>query len=240
MAKALERDIERLITKAFGDLTNWARCSEGIGEIAMQPNKVHEQTIRDQFRMFLDKRKWNGVSVLREEGKSPRYDIVLKRDSVPVAMVEVKTPFTNHDGIRNKTREYSDKGKCQLGPLHKDLHSLRTALDCGTLVAYSLVTPIGCYPVDSDGEMVVLNPRSIIKNEKAIKVSYPIKWPTRPDYETSVKHGTPEVDRVMKDFASEHGLIVKHIKGWDRVALPSPRPDVYTFLDCALYRVQLD
>ena len=243
MAKTIERDIERTVTKSYSDLVNWAKSSRRLGNVAMRPNGNQERTIHNQFRRFLEKRKYRDLGVCTDEpDQGLIYDIVLKRDSAIVAAIEVKTPFTNWDGITNKTRMYSNKRKRQPGPLHKDMHSLRTALDNGSSVAYSLVTPIGCYPVDSDGEMVVLDPRWNTRdgNEKAIKARYPhIQWPTRPDYDTNEKHGTPEVDRAMKDFAREHGLKVKRIKGWDRVKLSSPRSDVYTFLDCALYRVKL-
>ena len=125
--------------------------------------------------------------------------------------------------------------------MHKDLHSLRTALENGALVTYSLVTPLGCFPVNSDEEMVVLSPRWNTRegNEKAVNERYRIQWPTRPDYDYSVKDGKPEVDRAMKEYAREHGLNVQCIKGWERVELPRPRSDIYTFLDCALYRVKI-
>ena len=123
--------------------------------------------------------------------------------------------------------------------MHKDLHSLRTALESGPSSVFWLVTPIGCYPVDPDGDIVVFNHRNVRENEKEVKANYPIQWPTRSDYRTNAMHGTAEVDRAMCDFVSDHGLKASRIKGWTKVEVPSPRQDVYAFLDCALYKVRL-
>ena len=239
MSKAAQGNIEGRVTAAYSDLISWAKGSKGMGRIAMQPNKGQEEFIRRQLLRFLRKRRWKGGTVLDEEGQNPRYDIVMKHQSTTVAAIEVKTPFTNHDGITHKTREYSSRSELRPGDLHKDLHSLRTALQDGTSVSYSLVIPIGSYPVDVEGGMVVFY-RGAKRNEEAVKAKYPILWPTRQDYETNPKHGTLEVDRAMNDLGSDHGLEINRIKGWDKVEVPSPRLDVFTFIDCALFRVQLE
>ena len=177
----------------------------------------------------------DNVRVLSEEAryyaghKNYRHDILVLQHSETVAVVEVKTPFTNHDGIRNKTRKPEH--------LPKDMDALKAALEGGVDVAYSLVTPIGCYPVDSQGEMIILNANSIMGNEKEVKAKHKIQWPTRPDYETSNENGKQEVDRAVTDLAGERSLIVRRIKGWNRVDLPNPRSRVHAFMDFALYRV---
>ena len=164
------------------------------------------------------------------DGNVYRHDIIVRRDSRIVAVVEVKTPFSDPPGIRGKTRKPDH--------LPKDMLALKAALNKGAYATYEFITPIGCYPVDSDGNMVVLH-NAIIKNAEAIRKRYGIRWPTRPDYETNPKHGKPEVDLAMRELADERGLKVKRIKGWQKVILPNPKPNIHAFLDCALYKVQL-
>ena len=119
------------------------------------------------------------------------------------------------------------------------MNVLKAALETEASSAYALITPIGCYPVDSNGNMIVLNRRSLKKNEEAIKAKYKIQWPTRPDHETNSLHGKQEVDRAMKELAEERRLKVNRIKGWQKVVLPNPKSNIRAFLDCVLYRVEL-
>ena len=158
-------------------------------------------------------------------------DITVKLNNEIVTVIEIKTPFTNHDGIRNKAGRNSNY-------LPKDMDVLKVALVNGVSAVYELVTPIGCYPVDVNGNMIVHH-NAIKKNEDSIKAEYDIQWPTRPDYETNPKHGKPEVDLAMRELADERGLKMRRIKGWQKVVLPKPKPNLYTFLDCALYKVRL-
>ena len=227
--------MDKQVRVAFDNLVQWAGNSPLLGEIAAQPNGRHERTVSDRFREFLEGQLINNVRVVSEEARfytrHQKYihDILVLQHSATVAVVEVKTPFTNNDGIRNKT----------LKPEHlpKDMDALKAALQGGVDVAYSLITPIGCYPVDSQGEMIILNANSIMGNEKEVKAKHKIQWPTRPDYETSNQHGKQEVDRAMTDLAGERSLIVRRIKGWNSVDLPNPHPRVHAFMDFALYRV---
>ncbi len=226
-------DVDRQVCVAFDNLVQWAGNSVLLGEIAAQPNGRHERTVSDRFRNCLDGQGLGDM--LPEEtrnytGQTYRHDIVAMQGSEVVAVVEVKTPFTNHDGIRNKT------GKPEHLP--KDMDALKAALCGGATTAYALVTPIGCYPVDSNGGMIVLNPNSIRNNEKEVKTKYMIQWPTRPDYENSTKHGKCEVDRAIADLATERNLSVRRIKGWNHVELPNPHDGVNVFIDCALYKVR--
>ena len=230
------RDLDNRVIRAFDELTSKASRSHLLGEIAFQPRGRHEKTISDLFSSALSEQMPGNVRVYREESKyyagenTYRHDIIVKGDSEITMVVEVKTPFTNRDGVRNKTRKSEH--------LPKDLHALKSALESEPLSAYALVTPIGCFPVDIDGKTIVLEP-SIVRNEKEVKASYNIQWPTRPDYEANPKVGKQEVDRAMKELADERGLKVKRIKGWQRVELPKPKPNILAFLDCALYKVQL-
>ncbi len=224
--------VDRTICVAFDNLIQWAEDSALLSEIAAQPNGRQERTVSNHFRNFLYEQGLGDV--LHEEtrnyaGQNYRHDIVAMQNSEVVTVVEVKTPFTNHDGIRNKTRKSEH--------LPKDMDALKAALCSGATTAYDLVTPIGCYPVDSNGRMIVLNPNSIRSNEKEVKVKYKIQWPTRPDYEFSREHGKRQVDRAIVDLAGERNLNVRRIRGWQRVDLPNPRPDVNAFVDCALYKV---
>ena len=118
------------------------------------------------------------------------------------------------------------------------MRALKAALTDGAPANYALISPIGCYPMDSDGNMIVLY-NAVGKNAEAIRKKYGIRWPTRRDYETSPEHGKKEVDRAMKELADELELKVAQLKCWTKVELPSPKPDIRAFLDCALYRVRL-
>lgn len=226
--KVRSADIDGRVSEAFEDLVNWAKASSLLGEIAMRPNGRHEYTIANEFCGLLRKRKWNDAILRREYSQgNRRHDIVAKRNSRMDMVIEVKTPFTNHDGIRSKTRKNEH--------LPKDMDSLKTALDSGAANAYALITPIGCYPVDAREGMIVRDFGSLTKNEEAIKREFGIQWPTRRDYETT---GKEEVENAMTVLAAERSLKVKRIKGWTKVKLPSPRPGICAFIDCALYKVR--
>lgn len=228
------RDLDDRVISAFEELVCWASGSSLLGQIAMQPNGRHEKTVSDQFCDALNEQELDEARAFREAGignQTYKYDILVRRASEILVAVEVKTPFTNRDGIRHKTRRNSKY-------LPKDMDSLKAALESGVMAAYELVTPIGCYPVDSDGEMIVLD-STIVRNEAAAKTQYGIKWPTRHDYETNASNGKPEVDLSMRELADERGLKVIQLKGWEKVLLSSPKPSIRTFLDCALYKVQI-
>ena len=225
-------NVDYLVIGAFDELVSKASKSRVLGEIARQPRRQHEKTVSSMFRSVLDTQLSGEMNVLSEEpmlGYQP--DIMVKLNTEIVMVVEIKTPFTNYDGIRNKTRRNSDY-------LPKDVDVLKVALVNGVAAVYELVTPIGCYPVDVNGNMVVHH-NAIKKNEDSIKAEYDIQWPTRPDYETNPKVGKQEVDLAMHELADERGLKVKRIKGWQRVELPRPKPNIHSFLDCALYKVRL-
>ena len=225
-------NVDYLVIGAFDELVSKASKSRVLGEIARQPRRQHEKTVSSMFRSVLDTQLSGEMNVLSEEpmlGYQP--DIMVKLNTEIVMVVEIKTPFTNYDGIRNKTRRNSDY-------LPKDVDVLKVALVNGVAAVYELVTPIGCYPVDVNGNMVVHH-NAIKKNEDSIKAEYDIQWPTRPDYETNPKVGKQEVDLAMRELADERGLKVKRIKGWQKVILPNPKPNIHAFLDCALYKVQL-
>ncbi len=222
-------EIDRQVGEAFDGLVTWIGTSHPLGKIAEQPNGQHERTVEDEFCRLLGEQRWNGADLqLRRQHRqgSFRRDIVALRDTEIVFAVEVKTPFTNQDGINNKTRKKEH--------LPKDMDSLKAVLDAGAVIAYCLITPIGCYPVDRSGDMIVREPNSVNENEKAIKREFKVQWPTRKDYEAT---GTREVERAMKALADERNLEAIRTKGWTKVELPSPRSGIYAFMDCALYRV---
>ena len=228
------RDLDNRVISAFDELVNKASRSSLLGEIAMQPNKRHESVVEDLFRGALQSNFSKHITIppdQKRERYGKQHDIIMMNGSEAIAKIEIKVPFTNKDGIRHKTRRKSIY-------LPKDMDSLKAALEDGVIAAYELVTPIGCFPVDSDGEMIVLE-KSIGKNENTVKAQYGIKWPTRHDYETNVGNGKQEVDIAMEELAIERGLEVTRLKDWQKVLLPSPQPNIHTFLDCALYKVKL-
>ena len=223
-------DIDRRVSEAFDGLVACARESHILGEIAMQPRGRHERTIEGEFLRLLSEREWPGAALQsqHQEGGYKR-DIVAHQDSKMALAVEIKTPFTNHDGINNKTRKKEH--------LPKDMDSLKAALDAGAVRAYYLVTPIGCYPVDRQGEMIVLDSGNVRKNEEAVNREFQIQWPTRQDYEST---GKPEVERAMQAVAGTRLIEARKVKDWVKVELPNPQTGINAFLDCALYRIRLN
>ena len=227
------RDIDNRVIGAFDELVSEASDSRLLGEIAMQPRRRHEKTIEDLFRSALRSLFDNLLTIPSNQTKESygyKHDIVASQGAETIVVVEIKAPFTDPPGIRGKTRKPEH--------LPKDMDALRAALEFGALTAYALITPIGCYPVDSNGAMIILH-NAIGKNAKAIKAQYGIQWPTRHDYGTNAANGKPEVDRAIKELTYEQGLRVKRIKGWQKVVLPNPKPNIRAFLDCALYKVEL-
>ena len=222
-------DLDAHLVKAFDGMVEWAEHSRLLGEIAMQPNGRHEKTIEDELCRLLREQILDTAVLEQQRSQSGyRRDIVAIQNSTLLFAVEIKTPFTNHDGITNKTRKPEH--------LPKDLSSLRTALEDGAMSAYYLITPIGCYPVNSSGSMLVLEPSSVTANEKAVKQKFGIRWPTRRDYEST---GITEVERAMKYCAEERSLEIERIMGWIKADLPNPQSSVRAFLDLALFRVQM-
>ena len=221
-------DLDKRVSEAFNNLVKWAEASSSLGKIAMQPNGQHERTISSEFCRLLGNQEWNGTVIHQEHSQGGfRRDIVALQNTALVFAIEVKTPFTNHDGINNKTRK--------MEYLPKDLDSLASALDAGAQRAYCLITPIGCYPANEKGEMIVLDSDNVRRNEDTIKKRFRIQWPTRRDYEAS---GKSEVERAMISLADERNLEANQIMGWTKVKLPSPQSGIHVFLDCALYQVR--
>ena len=224
-------ELDRQVSVAFDSVVKEATNSVRLGRLAMQPEGVLEETMRDLFKVALTEHCVGVVAVSPEarrnypDGRTYRHDIVVTLESGKVVVVEVKTPFTNQDGITSKTRKSEQ--------LPKDLDALKAALDDGAFAAYELIVPVGCYPVYDSGEMVVLED-AIRKNEKAVKKRYKIQWPTRKDYKVN---GRQEVDRAIGSLAAGCALEAKRIEGWTHIDLPRPRPNIHSFVDCALYKV---
>ena len=161
-------DLDQQVKMSFDNFVNEALRSVSLGKIARQPMGACEATMSDQFRDTLDDQFGDGARVLREEnryypnGNRYRHDIVVEFNSGKDGVMEVKTPFTNHDGITNKTRKQEH--------LPKDVDALKAALDAGASAAYALIVPIGCYPVDVSGNMIVMDAGlSPEKNEAGCK-----------------------------------------------------------------------
>ncbi len=226
------KHLDKQISHAFEDLIQEVTSSTLLGRIARQPKRLQEDTVSDYFRDALVEQFEGRAGVIPEEsrnyayGKTYIHDIVVRFDAGEEVVIEVKTPFTNHDGIRSKTRKPEQ--------LPKDVSALHAALKDGVTAVYSLVAPIGCYPVDTNGEMIVLNRSSVLKNERVVKERFRIQWPTRMDYNGN---GKSEVDRAMSQLADDRILRSKRIKGWTHIDLPKPRRDLHSFIDCALYKI---
>ena len=102
-------DLDQQVKMSFDNFVNEALRSVSLGKIARQPMGACEATMSDQSRDTLDDQFGDGARVLREEnryypnGNRYRHDIVVEFNSGKDGVMEVKTPFTNHDGITNKT-----------------------------------------------------------------------------------------------------------------------------------------
>ncbi len=212
--------LDRKVRTAFDRFIGEISCSKLLGRIAKNPDRRQEAAIANYFRDSLDREFQSKLKVWLEYPQNGYiYDIAIlwpKQRQEVIAVVEVKTPFTDSGGIRSKTDQ-----------LPKDMGALKVALDAEVTAAYELVTPIGSYPVRSNGDMIVMS-------KKAVTDKYGIQWPMCNTYPVS---GKRDVDKAMNTFSAEHDLNVTQIRDWKHIDLPRPRPRVHSFIDCALYKV---
>lgn len=183
---------------------------------------THEDTVK---RTFAERSKVQlGIDwqVICEFGSGGYIHDIVGLSKNRKFVIEVKSPMTNHDGVRNKTRN----------PKHlpKDCSALQKALSDGAIGAYEIVSLIECYGLDKNGDRRPSDGLSIINYERAIKAEYGIKWPTRHDYQPN--DGESEVDEILR------GLGMTRIAGWRRERLPIPRADICAFIDVALFKMQ--
>ena len=215
----------------FIDRSQSSKVNTLLHEIAIEPAEGQEGTIEN---MFLDSLKYQPpqdvvVEPQRTETYNDRiriHDIVGEYMSEVVMVVEVKSPFTDQNGIKFHTR----KGRT----LTKDANALLAALRNGVICTYELITLYECYPVDTRGNIVILK-NGIRSNQKAVKETYGIHWPTRKDYDYG--KGEADVDCAMGKIADKLGLRAERVKGWKRVELTGARSDVRAYLDCALFKM---
>ena len=189
------RIIDKWVRSAFEDFVeNSLNCHNWTWFYRFAVNGGGQEIIASgAFYDSLDRHSDSDTSVLMEyrqdygEGKARQHDIVARRDSETVVVVEVKAPFTNHDGIRFHT------GKT--GTFKKDCGVLEVALNGGVIAAYELVVLYECYPLDDNGGVIILDRYGIKRNEECIRGQYGIKWATRPDYDPVA--GEQEVTQAL-------------------------------------------
>ena len=226
--KKTAKYIENQVKEAFDELVSIAKCSRLLGEIAKHPKSRHEETVEGFFRTILRAKLKGKVKILlsqRTESYGPMHDIVgldQKHNLRNVVVVEIKTPFTNRNGIPHKTEEAHG--------LPKDLEALATARNNGVRLTYELVVMFECYAVNKKGKYIRTSKRDLWEK-------YGIKYPTELGYVHC--EGEEKVHDAMKRLSKDNGLKGKRIKGWKRVQLPSPHSNIHAFLDCALYKVLL-
>ena len=227
-------EIDMWVGQSFDGFIDRAQSSKMntlLHEIAIEPAKGQEGTIEN---MFLDSLKYQAlqdvvVGTQRNETYNDRrkvHDIVGEYMSEVVMVVEVKSPFTDQNGIKHHIR----KGRT----LTIDANALLAALRDGVICTYELITLYECYPVDTRGNIVILKD-GIRSNQKAVKETYGIHWPSRKDYD--YRKGEADVDCAMGRIADELGLRAERVKGWKRVELTGARSDVRAYLDCALFKM---
>lgn len=222
--------IDKQVRRSFNQFLKRASHLDVLGDIAKHPYGRQEATIERIFRENLTQRLEPDIEILLDQYKEaygPKHDIVGKYRARTAVVVEVKTPFTNSGGIPHKTKR-------PLG-LPKDMNSLKQALRNGVPLAYELVVMFECYALDKKGNIMVLAD-SINRNERALKDEYGIRWPTKLGYDPH--EGEQEVNEALKNLARKHNLRLRR-KGWRSVELPPPNPNILSFIDCALYKVQL-
>ena len=218
------RNIDKLVKEAFDELVTIATGSNLLSDIARHPKSRQEETIEGFFRTILRAKLKSKIKVHLgqcQESYGCEHDIVGMRKSRTALAVEIKTPFTNSGGIHFKTERPEG--------LPKDINSLGTALDNGVQVAYELVVMYGCCAVNKRG-------KRIQGNKAHLWQKYGIRYPTKSGYVH--REGEKQVNDALKGLARDRGLKVTRLKGWQNVLLPSPQPNIRTFLDCALYKVQ--
>ena len=228
-------EIDMWVVQAFDDFIDHAqsrKMSALLHEIAIEPDEEQEGTIERMFSDSFDQQVPQDVVVKQQHaqayhGRRRVHDIVGEYMSETTIVVEVKSPFTNHDGIKVHTGNN--------GGLTKDANSLWSALQVGVIGAYELITLYECYPVDASGNTVILK-SGIRSNETAVRETYGIHWPTRKDYD--YREGEVEVDCAMGRIADEVGLQAERIKGWERIELTGARSDVRAYLDCSLFKIE--
>ena len=222
--KKVTKYTDRQVREAFDELVSMASCSHLLGEIAKHPKRRREETIEGFFRTILRAKLKGEVNVLlsqREEDYGPKHDIVGERNSRTAIAIEIKTPSTDRGGIPHKTeREHG---------LPKDMKALAAAKADGVPRTYELVALFGCYAVNKKG-------KRIQASNTELREKYGIEYPTERDY--FHREGEGKVHDAIKRLSKDNGLEAKRIKGWKRVKLPSSHSNIYTFIDCALYKVQ--
>ena len=224
--KKIPKYIDKKVKEAFDELVNIAKCSHLLGEIAKHPKGRQEETIEGFFRTILRAKLKDKVKILLSQRKESygNPDIVgLDRecDSRTAIVIEIKAPFTNRNGIPHKTE--GEHG------LPKDMKTLAEAKADGVPRTYELVALFGCYAVNKKG-------KRIQASNTELREKYGIEYPTERDY--FHREGEGKVHDAIKRLSKDNGLEAKRIKGWKRVKLPSSHSNIYTFIDCALYKVQ--
>ena len=190
--------------------------TENLCDVAVNGGE-HEAVIERIFRRTLSSQFGaDAVPPKYRENYGKEHDVVVMRKTQKSVVVEIKSIFTDPGGISGKT----GKGK----GLEKDMQSLKLALDSGVLITYELVVLFECFAVSEEGESTN-NPES------------GIKWPRKQRYAPG--EGEQKVNDALKRLTREQSLKSKRIKGWTRVQLPNPKPNVRAFLDCAVYKVRL-
>ena len=214
-------NLDRKVQAAFDRFAGEISCSKLLGKIAKNPDGRQETVIANFFRDALDKEFQAKLKVwLEYPHHRYTYDIAIlwpKQKQELIAVVEVKTPFTDSGGISSKTNG-----------TRKDMKALKVALDTEVIAAYELVTPIGAYPVRSNGDIIDMS-------KKAVQHKYGIQWPMSDTYPVS---GKRDVDKAMKSLSAERDLSVTQIRGWKHIDLPRPQARVHSFIDCALYKLE--
>ena len=188
----------------------------------------HEYRIQEAFCHNLDSTLSSDYSAfVNRSVKIEKYipDILIgdSRDEL-IGLIEVKSPMTNHNGVKDKTED--KKGKP--GHLRKDSQSLAAGIRQGALYAFELVTLIEVY--GGIGGTESHHGKSITSYEKYIREKFGIRWPTRYDY--TCEGGRAEVNSTL------YSLVLKRVKGWVRIALPLKTPNIQAYLDCGLFRLE--
>ena len=213
-------DNDKKVNHAFRGLLGHISTSEDVSNVALNGGE-HEREIENIFHGVLTS-EFRGASVIRQDrtyyNKKLKYhDIVVTFGSDNVLVVEIKSIFTDPGGISSKTGK--NKG------FEKDFQSLRQALVGGFNSAYELVVLFECFEVNKEGEPTY-NPNS------------EIGWQRMQSYVPT--EGEQKVNDALKRIAQEQSLKVRRVSGWQRVNLPNPSPNIRAFIDCALYKVQLE
>ncbi|MCY3544207.1 MAG: hypothetical protein OXH22_09220 [Chloroflexi bacterium] len=145
---------DRQISLVFDNFVERVLMSNSLHDVALHGG-AHEKAVEKIFHSVLSSQLSEDTVVRQQstyyDGRRKIHDIVVTHKNQRIAVIEVKSIFTDPGGISSKT----GKGK----GLEKDMQSLKLALDIGIPNSYELVALFECFPVNKSKPINVSDSR---------------------------------------------------------------------------------